>query len=96
MKFTFWAVFSLTFGHFLSPWALSVSLLGRSSGSVVKNLPAMQETLVQLLGWEDPLEKEMVIHFHILSGEFHGQRSLVGYSPWGHKRVGRNLATQQQ
>ena len=26
---------------------------------LVKNLPAMQETRVQLLGWEDPLEKEM-------------------------------------
>jgi len=25
---------------------------------------------------------------HSLPGEFHGQRSLVGYSPWGHKRVG--------
>ena len=28
----------------------------------VKNLPAMQETWVQFLGWEDPLEKEMAIH----------------------------------
>ena len=39
----------------------------------------MQETQVRSLGQEDPLEKE------ILSGESHGQRSLVGYSPWGHK-----------
>jgi len=31
-----------------------------------------------------------------LPGEFHGQRSLVGYSPWGHKRVGHNLAIKQQ
>ena len=29
---------------------------------MVKNLPAMQETQVQSLGWEDPLEKEMVTH----------------------------------
>ena len=29
---------------------------------VVKNLPAMQETWVQSLGWEDPLEKEMATH----------------------------------
>ena len=28
----------------------------------VKNLPAMQETLIQSLGWEDPLEKEMAAH----------------------------------
>ena len=33
----------------------------------VKNLPAMQETGVQFLGWEDPLEKEMVTHSSILS-----------------------------
>ena len=30
------------------------------------------------------------------SGESHGQRSVAGYSPWGHKRVGHNLATEQQ
>ena len=31
------------------------------------------------------LEKGMTIHSSVLPGEFHGQRSLVGYSPWGHK-----------
>ena len=31
-----------------------------------------------------------------LPGEFHGQRSLAGYSPWGHKRVKHNLVTKQQ
>ena len=31
-----------------------------------------------------------------LPGEFHGQRSLVSYSPWGHKKVRHNLATKQQ
>ena len=34
---------------------------------MVKNLPAMQETLVRSLGWEDPLEKEMATHSSILS-----------------------------
>ena len=33
----------------------------------VKNLPAMQETQVRSLGWEDPLEKEMATHFSILA-----------------------------
>ena len=33
---------------------------------VVKNLPAMQETWLQSLGWEDILEKEMATHFSIL------------------------------
>ena len=36
---------------------------------MVKNLPAMQETLVQSLGQEDPLEKEMATHFSILAWE---------------------------
>ena len=44
----------------------------------------MQEGWVPSLGWEKPLEKGMAPHFSIL-GEFHGQRSLVGYNPWGHK-----------
>ena len=46
----------------------------------------MQETWVQSLGQEDPLEKEMATHSSILvRGNSHGQRSLVGYSPWGNK-----------
>ena len=52
---------------------------------MVKNLPAMQETQVQSLGQEEPLEKRMVTHSPVfLPAEFHGQRSLAGYSPWGH------------
>ena len=34
---------------------------------VVKNLPAMQESQVQSLGWEDPLEEEMATHSSILN-----------------------------
>ena len=56
------------------------------------NLPAMQETQVQSLGQEDPLEKEMAMHSSIFAWESHGQRSLAGYSPWGH-RVGHDWAT---
>ena len=52
----------------------------------------IQETQVQSPGWEDLLEEEMATHFSILAGKFHGQRSLVGYSAWGHKRVGHDLA----
>ena len=37
------------------------------------------------LGWEDPLEEKTATHSSILAWEFHGQRSLVGYSPWSHK-----------
>ena len=53
----------------------------------VKNLPVMQETQVQSLGQEDPLEKGMATTPEFLPGEFHGQRSLAGYSPWSHKEL---------
>ena len=54
---------------------------------MVKNLPAVWETQVQSLGWEDPLEREWLPTLVFLPGEFHGQRSLVGYSPWGRKEL---------
>ena len=54
---------------------------------VVKNLPAVQETKVQSLGGEDPLEKGMAPTPVFLPGELHEQRSLVGYSPWGCKEL---------
>ena len=43
----------------------------------------MWETRIRSLGWEDPLKKEMAIHSVLLPGKSRGQRSLVGYSPWG-------------
>ena len=50
---------------------------------LVKNLPAMQESWVRSLGWEDPLEEEMATHSSTpLPREFHEQRSWAGYSPW--------------
>ena len=134
-------------------WAYLVAQL-------VKNLPALCETLVRSLGWEDPLEKGKATHSSILAwripqaiqsmelqrfghdwvtftftfpwwlsgkestcqyrksrfktwvrkipwrrkwqpssvflpGKSHEQRSLAGYSPWVHKRVGQGLATKQ-
>ena len=51
---------------------------------------------VQSLGQEDPLEKKMAPTPVFLPGEFHGQKSPVGYSPWGHKRVGQDLATTKK
>ena len=44
-----------------------------------------QEMKVQSLGWEDPLEEEMASAPVFSPGKSHGQRSLAGYSPWGHK-----------
>ena len=49
---------------------------------LVKNLPAMQETQVQSLGGENPLEKETATHSSILAwGIPWTKRGLVGYSP---------------
>ena len=52
---------------------------------MVKNLPAMQETRVQSLDWQIPWWREWLPTPVFLPGEFHRQRSLEGYSPWGSK-----------
>ena len=52
---------------------------------MVKNLPAMQETQVWSLGQEDLLEKEWLPTPVFSPGEFHGQKNVVGYRPWGRK-----------
>ena len=65
-------------------------------GSDGKESAAVQETQVQSLGQEDPLEKGRLLTPVFLAGEFHGQRSLAGYSSLGCKRVGHDLATKQQ
>ena len=54
---------------------------------MVQNLPAVQKNQVQSLRREVPLEKGMAIHSSILAWRIHGQRSLAGYSPWGHKEL---------
>ena len=52
---------------------------------MIKCLPAMWETWVRSLGWEDSLEKEMATHSSILAWRIPWRRSLVGYSPCGRK-----------
>ena len=47
-----------------------------NGGAVVKNLPAMQQTWVQSLGWEDPLEKRMATHSNILAWRIPGLQSM--------------------
>ena len=56
----------------------------------------MQETQLQSLGREDPLEKEMATHFSILAWEIPWTEDPGSYSQWGRTRVGHNLATKQQ
>ena len=50
---------------------------------LVKNLPAVQETWVRSLGWEDPLEKGKATHSSILAWR------IPWRSPWGHKESDR-------
>ena len=61
---------------------------------IVKNPPAMQETRVQSLGQEDPLEKGKATHSSIfLPGESHGQRSPGGLQSMGLQRIGHGWKT---
>ena len=67
-------------------------VLGFPADSVVKN-PSAKLGAIPGSGrshWRRKWQPTQVI----LPGEFHGQRSLVGYSPWDCKRVGHNLATK--
>ena len=54
---------------------------------LVKNLPAMQETLVQFLGWEDPLEKEMAAHPSILAWRIPWAEEPGGLSSMGSQEL---------
>ena len=55
---------------------------------MVRNLPVMRETWVQLLSWEDcPWRRAWQPTAVFLPENPHGQRSLVGYSPWGSKEL---------
>ena len=56
---------------------------GFPGGSVVQNLPAIQETWVQSLGHEDPLEEDMETHSSIFAWEGPWTEELAGYSPQG-------------
>ena len=53
---------------------------------LVKNQPAMRETWVRSLSWEDPLEEGMATHSSILAWRIPmGRGDWRGYSPWGRK-----------
>ena len=54
----------------------------------------MQETQVQSLGWEDPWSRKWLPAPVFLPEKSHGQRNLVGYSPWGHEELGHDWETK--
>ena len=66
------------------------SLVASLVAQLVKNLPAMQETLVQFLGQEDPLEKEMATHSSILAWRIPGTEEPGGLQSMGLQRAGHD------
>jgi len=70
--------------------------MGFPSGSVVKNSPAMQETRVQSLSQEAPMEKEMASHANILAWEIPWAEEPGRIQSTGSQRVRQNLAAKQQ
>ena len=62
---------------------------GFPGGSDSKEFPAMQDTWVQSLGWEDPLEEEAATYFSILTWRIPWTEEPAGYCLWGHKESGR-------
>ena len=82
--FFHFSTFYFIYFHFVGS-----SLVVRTSlvAHMVKNLPPMQEIQVQYLGQQIPWRREWLPPPLFLLGELHGQRSLVGYSPWGHKEL---------
>ena len=81
LSFSFTDTHTHTHSHTPLVPIISASLMTQ----MVKNLPAMQETQVQSLGQENPVEKRMDTTLVFFPGKSHGQRSLVGYSSWGHR-----------
>ena len=60
---------------------------------MVKSLPAMRETRVWSLGWEDPLEKEIATHSSILAWKIPCMEEPGGLQSMGSQRVGHDWAT---
>ena len=72
-------------------WVLCASLVAQ----MVKNLPTLQETWVQSLGWEDPLEKGMPTHSSILAWRIPWTEEPGGLQSLASQRVRHNWATKR-
>ena len=73
-------------GIYVNLWLVWASLVAQ----MVKNVPAMWETWVRFLGWEDPLEKEMATHSSILAWRTPWTEEPAGLQSTGLHRVGHN------
>ena len=76
-------------GFFPFPFFLTIlknnDILASPLAQQVKNLLVVQRHQVRSLSWEESWSRKWQPTLVFLPGESHGQRSLVGYSPWGHK-----------
>ena len=70
--------------------AVQTIIQGFPGASVIKNLPAVQETRVQFLGWEDPLEEGMATHSSILAWEIPWTEEPSRLQSTGSQRVEHN------
>ena len=70
-----------------SPWKTSLV------AQMVKHLSTMRETRVQALGWEDPLEKEMAIHYSTIAWKIPWTEEPGRLQFMGSQRVGHDWAT---
>ena len=75
-------------------WMASLTQKSSLIAESVKNMPAMQETRVQLLGWKDPLEKEMATHSSILAWRIPWTRGAWQATIHRIERVRHDLATK--
>ena len=69
-------------------WQFWISNQASLVAQLVKNLPAVQETWVQSLGWEHPLEKEMATHSSILAWKISRTEEPGGLQSMGSQRAG--------
>ena len=76
-----WSIIFKNFGE---------NVFTQSEYQMVKNLPAMRETCVQSLGWEDPLEEGMATHSSILAWRIPWTEQPGGLQSMGSQRVGHN------
>ena len=77
----------LRFSFLICKVGILTGLMGFPRWFSGKESSCNEETQVQSLDQEDPLEKEMATHCSVLAGKSHGQKSLAGYSPWGRKEL---------
>ena len=80
---------------FIFPFLCLCGIFGASLvAQLVKNMPAVQETCVQSLGWEDPLKKEMATHSSILVWEISWPEEPGGLQSMGLQKSDKTGVTK--